>query len=790
MKPRLWKRALALFLVLASLSALTAFAEPGPTQPETASEPEQAEIAALPDAAEAGAEPDAAPEAPMKGKSDSEMTDQELIAKYQIPNDWSRAALIFALRHGLLPIDSDQQLRPTEKVSRGSLAYMIMQVARTEQAGDLSAFTDVSASDWSYPYLARAYALGAIKGTSATTMSPNGTVTREQVFVILARLFGLRTNDRTAIYKFSDWKSVSDWAALDVSAMIQAGYVKGTGSSLKPKGEITRKEAAQLFYNLLTGLGEEIPASVTGRYALHADTVPSGTVVKGDLLLCNETGKITLDRVKVTGRLIIQGIGAVRLNLNNCTVGTLVLCRDTNLFLNNCTVGTLVLCRNTNLFLNGGSCSKVICDSQYINIQSDVKNLEIWDSLVSVAAGTTVQRADLMTSKSGLCVRGTVKDVHTWANKAHLYGKDAGVVEKLTVHVPDVNLGMTVGQRIDDFLPGVSDITVTKLETTKATLSSPKATMSVKIENLPQPQKEYKVAWYCDSKLVWSEDRVLLKDGDVIGTEVDFSSWLNAVDPVDSVPIKFQITCGSEKRTFSYSADVSDNLAKAAKAVRTQNIQAKVLYDCNLYSSTGLTGKIGTLKSGTWVTYILYDNKNGNYYSAKVRLSNGTVGWVAHSNLQISSGKFYVTWDYSTAVKEYWVNHVKKATSSTGYLIWASLYTQRVNIFTGSAGNWKLVKSYPCSSGLNISNTPPEDKTIQNKVAKWYFTSDGYYVDHVTNLDARGRAFHSRPKSLKDGSVTDYAMGYPSSHGCMRMMDDGVQYIYNNCPIGTKVVLY
>lgn len=769
MKQMRWRRVLAMLLVLAALCSLTAYAEPGPTQPEQASEPKTAEAAA-PDTADA--EPAAAPESPVKGKSDSELTDQELIAKYQIPNDWSRPALIFALRHGLLPIGSDQQLRPTEKVSRGSLAYMIMQVAGTETAGDLSAFTDVSPSDWSYPYLARAYALGAIKGTSSTTMSPDATVTREQVFAILARLFGLRTNDRSAIYDFSDWQSVSDWAALDVSAMIQAGYVNGSNGSLNPKGKITRKEAAQVFYNLLTGLGSEIPASVTGRYALHADTVPAGTVVKGDLLLCSEAKQITLNQVQVTGRLIIQGIGTLRLNLNSCKVGT------------------LVLCRNTDLFLNGGSCGKVVCDSQYINIKTNAKNLEIWDSLVSVAAGTTVQRADLMTSKSGLCVKGTVKDVHTWANKAHLYGKDAGVVETLTVHVLDVNLGMTVGKRIDDLLPGVSDITVTKLETTKATLSSPNAVMSVRLENLPQPQREYKVAWYCDSKLVHYEKRLLLKEGDVISTEVDFSSWLNAVDPVDSVPIAFLLTCGSEQRLFTYSADVSDNLAKAAKAVRTQNIQAKVLYDCNLYSSTGLTGKIGTLSSGTWVTYILYDNKNGNYYSAKVRLSNGTVGWVKHSNLQISNGKFYVTWDYSTAVKEYWVNHVKKASSSTGYLIWASLYTQRVNIFTGSAGNWKLVRSYPCSSGLNISNTPPEDKTIQNKVAKWYFTSDGYYVDHVTNLDARGRAFHSRPKSLTDGSVTDYAMGYPSSHGCMRMMDDGVQYIYNNCPVGTKVVLY
>ena len=764
MRYRRWRRVLALMLVLTALCSLTAYAEP------TAST-QQASAA---DTAAASAESAPAEKGSTKDKPDSELTDAELIAKYNIPNNWARPALIFALRHGLLPMGQINQLRPNEQVSRGSLAYMIMQVAGTKQAGDLSAFTDVSTSDWSYTYLARAYALGAIRGTSETTMSPHAKVTREQVFTILARLFGLRATDRSAIYAFSDWQSVSDWAALDVAAMIQAGYVQGAEGALKPQGYLNRSEAAQLFYNLLTDLGRKIPAKVSGRYALQAETVPSGTVVNGDLLLCNEASQITLDHVTVTGRLIVQGIGGLHLHLNSCRIGTLTLCRNTVLYLNGCK-------------------AKVVCNAPYVNVKTDAEQVEIWDSYVTLTDHMTVQRADLMTAQSRLYVRGTVNEVHTWANGAGVYG--TGRVETLISHVKEPSVHVTVGSQSEELLPNLSDVTVTKQENTKASKEAPKAVASVKLQNLPQPQREYRVTWYCDSKSVYSKNHLLLKDGDVISTTMDFTAWVNASNPPDTVPIKFELVSGSEKRTFSYTAEidhpqVSDTVIQQAKAVRTQNIQAKVLTSCNLYSDGNLTSKIGTVQSGTWVTYILYNNKNGYYYSAKIRLSNGTVGWVKHSNLQVSTGDFYVTWDYSTEVKEYWVNNIKNASSSTGYLIWASLYTQRVNIFKGSAGNWKLVKCFPCSSGLNTSNTPPEDKTIQSKTAKWYFSDDGnYYVDHVTVLDARGRAFHSRPKNM-DGSVKDYTMGKPSSHGCMRMMDDGVQYIYNNCPIGTKVVLF
>ena len=36
----------------------------------------------------------------------------------------------------------------------------------------------------------------------------------------------------------------------------------------------------------------------------------------------------------------------------------------------------------------------------------------------------------------------------------------------------------------------------------------------------------------------------------------------------------------------------------------------------------------------------------------------------------------------------------------------------------------------------------------------------------------------------------DASIGYPISHGCVRMYDEDVAYIYNNIPVGTTVVVF
>lgn len=145
--------------------------------------------------------------------------------------------------------------------------------------------------------------------------------------------------------------------------------------------------------------------------------------------------------------------------------------------------------------------------------------------------------------------------------------------------------------------------------------------------------------------------------------------------------------------------------------------------------------------------------------------------------------------DYSTAIKQAFVN-AKGYSSKTGYLVWTNLATQKVNIFTGSKGNWKLLKTFRCATGAKSTPTPVGVTYVTYKQSGWY-TSSYICKPIVRFYPGTGYAFHSR-LYYPDGSgkVKDGAMGYPASHGCVRMEDVGIQWIYNNIPVNTTVVIY
>ncbi len=145
--------------------------------------------------------------------------------------------------------------------------------------------------------------------------------------------------------------------------------------------------------------------------------------------------------------------------------------------------------------------------------------------------------------------------------------------------------------------------------------------------------------------------------------------------------------------------------------------------------------------------------------------------------------------DYSAAIKQAFVNG-KGYSSKTGYLIWTNLGTQKVNIFTGSKGKWKLLKTFRCATGAKSTPTPKGVTYVTYKQTGWY-TSSYICKPIVRFYPGTGYAFHSI-LYYPDGSgrVKDGSMGYPVSHGCVRMQDEGIRWIYNNIPLSTTVVIY
>ncbi len=130
---------------------------------------------------------------------------------------------------------------------------------------------------------------------------------------------------KTDLSAFSDRSEISNWALPYVRAMVGADYIHGRTKGLEPLDNITRAEFAQIFYNII---GTYIVSKGTydkdikGSVLIRTDDVElKNLTVDGDLIIgCGAAdGKVTLDNVTVTGRLLVWGGGTKAVYCNNGT---------------------------------------------------------------------------------------------------------------------------------------------------------------------------------------------------------------------------------------------------------------------------------------------------------------------------------------------------------------------------------------------------------------------------------------------------------------------------------------
>jgi lipoprotein-anchoring transpeptidase ErfK/SrfK len=147
--------------------------------------------------------------------------------------------------------------------------------------------------------------------------------------------------------------------------------------------------------------------------------------------------------------------------------------------------------------------------------------------------------------------------------------------------------------------------------------------------------------------------------------------------------------------------------------------------------------------------------------------------------------EIYTGKDYSTDEKELFVN-MKGYTSSSKYLIWISTYTQRVNIFTGSKGQWKLFRACRCATGDKETPTPLGGfKLYARQSAQKYKHT---YYRYLSKFFIKN-SMHTRIRYYS-GRFEDSRLGLPLSHGCVRLEDQNAKYIYQNVPLKTTVIVY
>lgn len=165
---------------------------------------------------------------------------------------WSYKALSTASELGLLQ-GSNGKIAPNDQLTRAQMATILVRAfSATEKAVSFN-FSDVAPNAWFYDAMSIAVNKGWFKG-SGDKLRPNDPISRQEVFVVLARAIGAAADPSFSLEsKFTDAASIASWAKVEAGAMAAKGYVSGSNGKMNPLKSITRAEFAQLMYNLIQG---------------------------------------------------------------------------------------------------------------------------------------------------------------------------------------------------------------------------------------------------------------------------------------------------------------------------------------------------------------------------------------------------------------------------------------------------------------------------------------------------------------------------------------------------------
>ena len=169
-----------------------------------------------------------------------------------VPADfWAGAAIDALAAKGIVDGFPNGTFEPNAAVTRAEFVKMLLLTVGGKPGTGVTSFTDVPFSTWYAPYVSAAVQMEIVDGTSPTTFSPNATLTREEMAVMLARALQL---SRTVSLHFTDDSQIARWALQGVEESVAAGYISGfPNGSLQPVGPATRAQAAKVLALVLQG---------------------------------------------------------------------------------------------------------------------------------------------------------------------------------------------------------------------------------------------------------------------------------------------------------------------------------------------------------------------------------------------------------------------------------------------------------------------------------------------------------------------------------------------------------
>lgn len=164
---------------------------------------------------------------------------------------WFCAAVRYMWEKGLMTGMDEKTFSPESTTTRAQLVTILWQLADCPDSEKSAAYSDTDENAWYADAVAWASEHGIVSGVGGGAFTPGGTITREQLAVMLYRYAQYKGYDvsKTAdLSGYADQDKLSDWAAQAVQWACGSGLMTGrSAAQLAPEGTLTRAEAATML---------------------------------------------------------------------------------------------------------------------------------------------------------------------------------------------------------------------------------------------------------------------------------------------------------------------------------------------------------------------------------------------------------------------------------------------------------------------------------------------------------------------------------------------------------------
>lgn len=702
------------------------------------------------------------PEQPVEPEQPTEPTFPD------IAGHWAENALNKAVDMGLLK-GTDGKMLPDDAVKRSEAVVMLNRALGATIADNTGGLSGMPSNAWYAADLAKAIHLGLIDENDSRNFDT--AATRAEAFELLARAFVFDRAETGAdeLSAFTDISTMTASQQRAAAALVAAGVINGvTDTTLAPQATLTRAQ----FVTMITRVADQILAPQEETTDANADTeaapdtqttpaspltggtilsVPEYTVsdvgLDGDLIFAAAAQNVMLDAVTARDRIVLKGAEATKLSVQSGShISTLAVdpagTADVSLS-EDSSAGTLVIAGKGGAINYSGTAGniEITASNRTINLyelQADTVTITGSNNTIVTDGAVGAVAVNGGAKNNKLTMGGTVDSLLVAGVGTTVDGK----AKAATVDIRAVNCTVSIAadSMIENIDPGLSGVTLSMGVPDRVKAGGSLVTQ-IAFQGVTEP-KICSAQWYKNGQPLenYSNDAFQLTP-DAVSRITTYFTFTKDMDT--SVTMGFKLTYENPS-----TGEIEEKYIE--KTVPIENYSDEWYYQRDV-------NRILNLVSSTY---------RGNYTSS-----------------------YAINNDYASYEKEIWVN-AKGYSSRTQYLVWINRAYQHVNVFQGSKGNWKLIKSFLVGTGAASSPTPTGLTTVSYKSASGWTTST-YTVRPVVGFyPGTGYAFHSRLSYPGTDTEYDFSAGYPVSHGCVRMYKSDIKWMYNNIPVGTTVAIF